>query len=54
MHKPAKDNWWRNRDTTWWQSLIIGVLLDPHCGAVDPPHAMSCRSRRSLHALKAF
>jgi hypothetical protein len=29
MQKPANDNWWRNRDTAWWQALIIGVLLGP-------------------------
>ncbi len=29
MQKPANDNWWRNRSTTWWQALIIGVLLGP-------------------------
>ena len=21
--------WWENGDTTWWQSLIIGLLLGP-------------------------
>jgi uncharacterized membrane-anchored protein YhcB (DUF1043 family) len=29
MQGPANDNWWRNRDTTWWQALIIGLLLGP-------------------------
>jgi hypothetical protein len=29
MQQPANDNWWRNRDLTWWQSLIVGVLLGP-------------------------
>jgi hypothetical protein len=21
--------WWRNRTITWWQALIIGLLLGP-------------------------
>ncbi len=23
------NHWWENRNTTWWQSLIIGLLLGP-------------------------
>ncbi len=29
MQRRPTDRWWQNRDTTWWQSLIIGLLLGP-------------------------
>ncbi len=29
MQRRPQDRWWQNRDTTWWQSLIIGLLLGP-------------------------
>ncbi len=28
MRNPAQ-HWWEGRNLTWWQSLIIGLLLGP-------------------------
>jgi hypothetical protein len=28
MRDPPQ-HWWESRDLTWWQSLIIGLLLGP-------------------------
>ena len=29
MHEGSNLPWWRNRTITWWQALIIGLLLGP-------------------------
>jgi hypothetical protein len=29
MREGVNRPWWRNRTTTWWQALIIGLLFGP-------------------------